>query len=169
MSTKNSLAPQHRTLQANLGDDNVNLQEALKWINPCTEISSVKAVLDSSTLPLPQSIHPREHPQSFPQQRWQQALCPQQLQNGGGISQPGLICYFRRGISKNHQPRTESEVKHKQRGTSTAGLYDHPALEEPYRTGQAARPDEEKKCFIENFETNWPVLTLHQLLLSEEL
>lgn len=48
-STNNSLAPEHRTLQANLGNDNINLHKALNWINPCTEISSVKTSLDIST------------------------------------------------------------------------------------------------------------------------
>lgn len=47
-STKNSLAPEHRTLWANLGNNNANLHKALN----CTEISSVKTIWDTSTLTL---------------------------------------------------------------------------------------------------------------------
>lgn len=50
LSTKNSLAPEHRTLQLNLGNENINLHKALNWISSHTEISSVKTTLDTSTL-----------------------------------------------------------------------------------------------------------------------
>lgn len=35
MSARNSSAPEQKTLQANLEEDNTNLCRALKWINPC--------------------------------------------------------------------------------------------------------------------------------------
>lgn len=52
MSTKSSSAPEQKTLQANLEVDNISLGRVSNWIDPCTEISSVKPSLNTWTLTL---------------------------------------------------------------------------------------------------------------------